>query len=151
MATINIKVANENKQNSVIQGQEEIKTKLKTSKIKSSQSGYVKRTIGTLTQEQKAYGYEFLISRINPVNTSKCELVYNANGGKGSDYKGDGSFPLVYGDKYGSGSTDTIGFVEEAFHLQLKSDGVYATPVTKSITKPYYFLAGISWQVIEFY
>lgn len=149
MATINIKVANENKQNSVIQGQEEIKTKLKTPKIKSSQSGYVKRTKGTLTQQQKAYGYEFLISRINPVNASKCELVYNANGGKGSDYQGDGSFPLIYGDEYGS--TGDVSFVEEAFHLQLKSDGVYATPVTKSITTPYYFLAGISWQVIEFY
>lgn len=148
MATINIKIANENKQNSVIQGQEEIKTKLKTSKIKSSQSGYVKRTKGTLTEAQKQYGYEFLISRINPVNAGKCELVYNTNGGKGSAY-GGGRFPLIYG--YESGSTGEVGSIQEAFNLQLKSDGVYATPVTKSITTSTYFLAGISWQVIEFY
>lgn len=149
MATINIRVANENKQNSVIQGQEEIKTKLKTSRIKSSQSGYVNRTIGTLTQEQKAYGYEFLISRIDPVNPSKCELVYNINAATGATYLGEGNFPLVYG--YESGSTGQIHSVQEAFHLQLKSNGVYATPVTKSITASTYFLAAISWQVIEFY
>ena len=147
MATINIKVANENKQNSVIQGQEEIKTKLKTSRIKSSQSGYVKRTVGTLTQEQKEYGYEFPISRIDPVNISNCELVYNVNAAKGATYPGGGSFALVYGH----GDIGDITNVQEGFYLQLKSDGVYATPVTKSVTTSKYFLAGISWQVIEFY
>ena len=149
MATINIRVANENKQNSVIQGQEEIKTKLKTSKIKSSQSGYVNRTTKILTQEQKEYGYEFLISRINPVNPSKCELSYNVNAESGATYLGKGNFPLVYGYKTQAGD---IASVKQAFNLQLKSDGVYATPVTQSITETtYYFLAGISWQVIEFY
>ena len=150
MSITNIKIANEAKQDSVIKGQEDIISKIKTPRIKTTQKGVVNARQGALTNTQRAIGYEFPIAQINSIDPNKSELEFNANYLNMSNEQYVGGYPLIYGT--GDLDTGRVGTAWELFGLKLKSDGIYASPVSKTFTGDlYYFLREISWQVIEFY
>lgn len=144
-----IKVANEVKQDAVISGQDAIKNKIiNGSRIKSIQRGSIAEGWSeTLPSNQKSAGYEHLQANINPVNAAKSILMYNIGSIKNTERSRVCSVYAL------TASGGKVGDQYEKFGLQLKNDGVYSTPVSQTHTNEYIkrYQAAIAWQVVEFY
>lgn len=149
MAITSIKVANEPKQDTIIAGQENIKAKIASPKFRSFQKGTIARSLTGITNEMSAVGYEQKIVSISPVNPSKSQLFFNYNN-RDSRYNLNKK-PVLYGREYYT--SGNIEDVDEYFRIVLKSDGIYASPVTKAHDISYVkcLIPDMSWQVIEFY
>lgn len=141
-----IKVANEAKQDVVITGQNDIKNKINNGyNIKSIQRGMLpSMSVKSFTTGEKLANYQRKIASISPVNVDKSILVYNT-----PEHEDTDRFPFIY---YYTG-TASRG-VHEKLDIELKSDGIYTSQNKRDLTeftKLEYRQFALSWQVIEFY
>lgn len=97
-----IKIANETKQNDVISGQNNIKNKINNGyHIKSIQRGTLpSMVVKSFTTAERSANYQRKVASISPVNVDKSILVYNT-----PEYEAD-RFPFIY--YYFSTSSSTL-------------------------------------------
>lgn len=141
-----IKIANEKKQNDVISGQNDIKNKINNGyHIKSIQRGTLpSMVVKSFTAAERLPNYQRKVASISPINLDKSILVYNT-----PERKNTNEFPFIYYYV----STTSIG-AHEKLDIELKSDGIYTSQNKRDLTdltKLEYHQFALSWQVIEFY
>ena len=141
-----IKIANETKQNDVISGQNNIKNKFNNGyHIKSIQRGTSpSMEVESFTAAERSANYQRKVASFSPINVDKSILVYNT-----PEHEDTNRFPFIY-YYFSTSSRGT----HEKLDIELKSDGIYTTQNKRDLTgfaKLEYHQYALSWQVIEFY